>query len=296
MKTDSKTDSNNNIRTPFMDVKNSYTNSDVVIIPIPYENTVSWIKGTEKGPKTIIEASMELEFFSTYLNRRIVDYVKIYTSHGLDMERKSYEDMLDIVEKKTNKILEDGKKIVAIGGEHSISIGIVNSITKRYGKNGFSVIQFDAHADMREEYLGSKFNHACTMKRIRENTDSTFSIGVRSYSEEENKEIKQNKIKLYNSDISNSEINEIIKNSKNDIYITIDLDVFDPSEVPAVGTPQPDGMNWKKILYTLRKISSNKNIIGFDIVELSPFKKDKRSDFLAAKLLYVLIGYAFIKK
>lgn len=275
----------------FLGIQNSYEKSDFIIVPAGYENNVSWLKGTKNGPKAIIDASEELEFYSTYLKDRICDKVKVCTSDPLKLKNKNYEKMLEIVEKTTLKALEGKKKFGLIGGEHSIILGAVNAISKKY-KN-FSILHLDAHADLRNSYLGSKYNHACVMRRALEKTKNIVSVGVRSYSKDEADLIKRKKLNVFGPDF---EISKVINKLKRNVYITLDLDVFDPSEVPGVGTPQPGGLRWNQILDLIEKIAKNKEIVSFDIVELSPIKNQKISEFLAAKLLYNLIGYSFANR
>ena len=270
----------------FLGIQTNYKNSEFVILPVPYENKLSWRGGASKGPKAIIKASEELEFFSIPLKERICDKVKIHTSEELKVKNKSYEKMIKEVEENTSKTLKDGKKFALLGGEHSVSIGAINAISKI--NSAFSILHIDAHADLREEYLGSRYNHACVMKRALEKTKNIVSVGVRSYSKEEHELIKKEKLKVFGIEFENK---EILKKIGKKVYITIDLDGFDPSEVPAVGTPQPGGLHWNKVLDLLELIGKEREIIGFDVVELAPLKNEKRSDFLAAKLVYNIINY-----
>lgn len=274
----------------FLEIWNSYKDADVVLVPAPYENKVSWRKGTVNGPKAIIEASSELEYFSTYFKEEICEKVKIHTSEDLDIREKDYEEMIEVVGEKLSNILKDGKKFGLIGGEHSISIGAFDAISK---EKDFSILHLDAHADLRDNYLGSKYNHGCVMRRALEKTKEIVSVGVRSLSKEEYELIKKEKLNVFGTDFENKEILDKLQKK---VYLTIDLDVFDPGELHAVGTPQPGGLRWKEVLGLLEAVGKDKEIIGFDVVELSPFRECKRSDFLAAKLVYNLIGYCFMDK
>ncbi len=273
----------------FMRLDNSYEDSDLVILQAPYQGDVSWLEGTDKGPGAIIDASLELEHFSTYLKARISEKVKIHTQGILAVKERKPEDMIKIVQKEVSRILEDGKKFALLGGDHSVSIGAINEIAKK--EEEFSILHIDAHGDLRDEYLGSKYNHACVMRRAREKTKKTVSVGVRSYCFEEKELIEKEKINIYGTDFK---IEEILDKLTKKVYITIDLDGFDPSEVPAVGTPQPGGLSWNQGIELIREVSKKKEIISFDIVELSPLEENKISDFFATKLLYNTIGYSFL--
>ena len=283
------------MRKTFLDIQTDYNNADFIILNVPYENKLSWKEGTKNGPKAIIEASKELEFYSLELKDKICDKVKINTQPPLKVSKIKYKNMIKIVEKSVKKAIESDKKFCLIGGEHSITIGAVYGLDNSKIDN-FSIIYLDAHADLRDWFLGSKYNHACTLRRIIEKNNSILAIGVRSYSYEEAEFIKKNKIKILGPGVNLKEIKKLIKQLKNKIYISIDMDVFDPSEIPAVGTPQPGGMHWNEILKLIKIIAKNKEIIGFDIVELSPIKNNYQSEFLGAKLLYNLIGYCFKDK
>lgn len=272
-----------------------YNKSKVAIVQIPYEGTVTYRKGTSHGPKAIIEASKqvelydeELDFFPTDI---IISTLKPLKLHG------NPEKVNNHIYEEIKKIINDNKFIITFGGEHSITSPIVKAFKEKY--NNISVLQFDAHSDLRDSYEGTKYNHACVMKRIYDINIKFAQVGIRSISEEEIPFIKEKKLKLFLArDIYNKEdwFNKVLDQLTDDVYITIDLDVFDPSIVPSTGTPEPGGLDWYKVIKLLRLVFEKRNVIGCDIVELSPIEDNISPDFLTAKLAVKLIIYKFAKK
>ncbi|MGB9599475.1 MAG: agmatinase [Myxococcota bacterium] len=269
-----------------------YKKSKVVIFPVPYDATLSYRAGSRNGPSAIISASKALEFYDIELNASPFK-VGIHTSSELEPIMSSPADMIEEIEWASKRFISDGKFLIMLGGEHSISTGVVRNLVKSY-KN-FSVLQIDAHSDLRYSYEGTKYNHACVMRRIRELCPAV-QVGIRSMCEEEAAFIRKNKIKIFYSEYIKGHpeyINEVISHLSENVYITIDLDGLDPSIMPAVGTPEPGGLLWYDILRLLREVFKNRNVVGADVVELSPLPPDISSDFLAAKLVYKLIGYKY---
>ncbi len=268
-----------------------YKKSKAVIMPVPYEMTTTYLKGTAKAPRAIIEASKKLELYDEELDKVISD-IGICTLAPLKISEKN-EAMALRVKQHCLKVLNDNKFPVIIGGEHSISTGVVLAVKQKY--TDFSVLQFDAHADLRDEYKGSRYNHGCAMARIREHADAV-QVGIRSLSCEESESIRKNNYKIIwdkdRKDIASC-IKEILGGLKKDVYITIDADVFDPGFLPSVGTPEPGGLLWYDILDITKAVFKNKNVVGLDLVELCPSAVSKASDFIAAKLIYKMLGYKF---
>jgi agmatinase len=275
----------------------NYDKSRVVILPVPYAGTVSYGKGAEKGPSAIIKASQHMELYDEELDKNNFE-AGICTLEKLKPESKP-EKMVERIYTNTKKLINAGKFIVMLGGEHSISIGLAKALKEKY--NDLSVLQLDAHADLRDQwYVGeegksgmSPYSHACIMRRIRGFCSKTAQVGIRSISEEEIPEARKSNIFwarniYYNNDWFGRAINLL----SNNVYITIDLDVFDPSVMSATGTPEPGGLLWYQAVGFLREVFRKKNVVGFDVVELAP-NKDKSCDFMAAKLIYRLIGYKF---
>lgn len=265
----------------------------VVILPVPYDGTTEWHSGARKGPGAIVEASYYLEWFDLELGREIYT-CGIHTLPELEPAYKSPEVMNNRVYEVTRDLLNKSRFVVVLGGEHSISSGSIRAHAEKYP--GLSVLQLDAHADLRDEYLGTKYNHACTMRRIIEYCPIT-QVGIRAISLEETEYIHANGLHpFYYEDINQAlPLDQISASLSENVYITIDLDVFDPSIMPAVGTPEPGGLLWQQVMELLRYISDRKKIVGFDVVELCPDQGPSACAFTTAKLIYKLIGYCCCK-
>lgn len=276
----------------------SFKKSKVAILPLPYEKTTTYIKGAKDGPSAIIDASGYLERFDDELNQETFK-IGIHTMNSPDIGQLSSEEMVVRVSSLTLELLKANKFPVILGGEHSVSIGAVKAFKEIYPN--LSVLQLDAHYDLRDEYFGSKLNHGCVARRISE-ICPIIGVGTRSLSKEEKDFLaaqSNGRIKTVNVyDILEEPMwkDRVSNNLTENVYITIDLDVFDPSLVPAVGTPEPGGIGWYETLDLLREIAKDKKIVGFDVVELCPIKGQAASDFLAAKLIYRLLGYIFSGK
>ena len=271
--------------------------SRVVILPIPLEKTTSYIRGTENGPRAIIEASKRLEHYDQEYDCE-PSLVGIYTDFTLEKANFSLTELdesLRMIEDKIASLVERNKFVVSLGGEHSITPGIIKGFAKAL-KDDFTVVQFDAHADLRDKYEGEKFSHACVMRRIIEDK-RIVQVGIRSLSEEEASFIKSRRLKIHwaGQKIDPAFINLLIKEIKTEnIYITFDFDFLDPSIMPAVGTPEPGGYNWEDANYLLSSLIKRKNLVGIDFNELSPLTNGPcHPDFLAAKLIYKTIAYKF---
>jgi agmatinase len=277
------------------DKLSSLKRSKVVVIPVPYEATTSFVSGTRRGPLAIIEASTHMELFDDEIKKEIAS-IGIHTLDQLEPVTSNPESMIERVEEVVSRVISSNKFPVVLGGEHSITLGIVKALKNRYSEIG--VVQFDAHADLRDTYQGSKFSHACVGRRICETSQLT-QVGVRSLCKEEFDFLKHSKTYSYFArDIleHKGRIEDLIENLPADIYITIDLDVLDPSIMPSVGTPEPGGFVWYEMIHLLKLLTERKNIVGFDIVELCPQPVNPGPDFLAAKLCYKLLGYIYFKK
>ena len=283
----------------FGDIDEDYSNfkkSKVVIVQVPYEKTTTYVKGTKAGPAAIIEASGNMELFDDELNQEVYK-IGIHTVEIPGIADAEPEDMVKKVHDATSDLLKLSKFPVILGGEHSVSVGAVGAMKKSY--SDVSVLQLDAHYDLRNEYLGSKYNHACAARRISE-ICPLVQAGLRSLSKEE-KDFLNTKsngnIKTVNVyDILEKPLwkDYVINGLSENVYITIDLDVFDPSLMPAVGTPEPGGIGWYELTDLLKETAKDKKIVGFDVVELCPIENHIMSNFLAAKLVYRLLGYIFM--
>jgi agmatinase len=264
--------------------------SKIVILPVPYDATSTWGKGADKGPEAIIEASNNLEIYDIETDSE-VHLLGIHTAEPV-VVNNGPEAMVQTVQKEVKKYLNRNKFTVTLGGEHSISIGAIQAHAEKF--EDLTIIQIDAHADLRDEYMGSKYNHACVMARARE-TAPCIQIGIRSMSVEESFKLEPGRIFLAR-DINDSDNwkYDMLSTLSNNVYITFDLDALDPSIMPSTGTPEPGGLLWYETIEILRRISEKANIVGFDVVELVPNPADKAPDFLAAKLIYKLLTYIFI--
>ncbi len=267
----------------------SYPDSHIVILPVPYDETSTWMKGADKGPDAILEASLNLEFYDIETDSE-VHKKGIFTLEPL-LEKSSPEVLVNSVRNKVSFLLSEKKFPVIIGGNHTISIGAIRAFSEV--TDDFSVLQLDAHSDLRQEYEGSSFNHACAMARAREYAP-VIQVGIRSMSAEELPSAERGRIFFahelyYNKNLYTKAIDLLSKN----VYITIDLDVFDPSLIPSTGTPEPGGPEYFEIMHFLREVAKRKNIIGFDVVELCPNPLNKMPDFVAAKVIYQLLSYIF---
>ena len=269
-----------------------YKKAKVAVIPCPYEKTVTYGRGCSYGPSSILEASSYLELFDDELLRNTYK-IGVHTLPPLNVMNLSPDKMTEHVRKKVSTIINTSKFPVIIGGEHSVSIGSVLAVSKKF--KDLTVIHFDAHSDLRDSYMGSKFNHACVARRFYETSD-VVQVGVRSFSEEEYLFAKKNNIRIFGPDsiIKKHNAARLIKEVKNkNVYLSIDMDVFDPSIMPGVGTPEPNGLNWRTITGLVKNISSLSRVRGMDIVELVPVKNINFPSFLTAKLIYRILGYLF---
>jgi agmatinase len=261
----------------------------VVVVPVPYDGTSTWIKGADKGPAAIIEASANMELYDIETDSEV--YRKgIFTDKSVECGDKP-EDMIGAVKKRIKSHIENGKFVVMLGGEHSVSIGAIKAYTEK--NSDITVLQLDAHSDLRPEYNNSKYNHACVMARVKEMAP-IVQVGIRSMDSSEKKNVDADRI-FFAEDICNQKdwVKKAISKLSDKIYITIDLDVFDPSIMPSTGTPEPGGMLWYDVLGFLKLVFEKKEVVGFDVVELCPTENNKTSDFLAAKLIYKLLSYKF---
>lgn len=260
------------------------------VVPVPYDLTTTYQGGSRRGPDAILDASRNMELYDEELERECF-LSGIYTHAPLEVEASGPEAMTAAVQRTVAGLLEAGKIPVLLGGEHSISVGAVRAMKERYP--GISVLQLDAHADMRESYQGTPFSHACAGRRMAELCPLT-QVGIRSMSAEEAGFLKRGTVKSYSADVlsgTGAWRKKIRGNLAGDLYISLDLDVLDPSVMPSTGTPEPGGLLWKELLEILRDVSGRCRVRGFDVVELSPIPGIVAPDFLAARLVYKMMGY-----
>ncbi len=264
-----------------------YENSGMVILPVPFEQTSSWIEGSARGPESIINASRNMELYD------IETGIEVYRAgiHTADsVEEDSAVSMIEEVYSRNLKFHKDSKFPVTVGGEHTVSIGAVKAAVEYYGD--VSVLHLDAHSDFRRSYEGNPYSHACVMSRISELGADVFSVGIRSMDISERESLKDSKT-VFAHEIpgSNDWEKRALKGLKDKVFIDVDLDVFDPSVIPATGTPEPGGMLWQQVTGLIKKITEKKHVVGLGIVELCPFENSSISEFAAAVLIYKTLSY-----
>ncbi len=270
-----------------------YEKAKVVVLPVPYDSTSTYRAGSRDGPHAIIEASRQMELYSEELGADISKKIGIYTLEELEPNLDSPRKTVDRIAKEVSIILDDSKMPLLLGGEHTIAVGAIVAVSKSF--KDFSVLHFDAHSDSRDEFMGSRYCHACIMSRARELCKSCYSVGVRSTDEQSAKRYSKNT--LYMKDIGGMStkqvVDRILKNTKKNLYITVDLDVLDPSEMPSTGTPEPGGMMYNDIKDILKGVLKERKLIGIDFNEMCPIPGITAPNFLVAKLIYLVLGYAF---
>ena len=274
----------------------SYKDADIALLPIPYEGTVSYGKGTSNGPQGIIDASHNAEMFDFITDRNYAD-LKISVLPMMNVEGEP-EAVMTNIEKEIDKILGDGLLPFVIGGEHSITAPCVRAIARFHTREGgaaganaeIGVVQIDAHADLRDEYSGTKHSHAAVMRRVREIAPA-IQLGIRSCSIEESELIKkENLIVLSPSEVfKENKLGTALESLPKKIYLTLDIDGLDPSIMPSTGTPEPGGFSWEEINRLIDFIAGQKEIVGADIVELAPIPGIIAPDYTAARIAFNMI-------
>lgn len=276
----------------------SYAEAKVAILPIPYEATTTFRKGCQNGPSAIITASDQLEAYDDELEREICLECGIYTCEAIADTRSqadlSPETMLKLTQKRVTELIADDKFVIALGGEHSITSGVVAAYHQALSEP-FTVVQIDAHGDLRQSYQGSLYNHACVMRRIFDLNLPSLPVGIRSLCREEAELIRQTQIPVvWARDIARDPQwveKAIACISTPKVFLTIDVDGIDPALIPGVGTPEPGGLNWYDLLHFIREVFTHHQVIGCDVMELAPVVDSVVSEFTVAKLIYKLIGY-----
>lgn len=259
----------------------------VVLIPVPYDGTSTWQKGADKGPDAFLDASENMELYD--IETRSEVYKKgVYLAPPVT-EDSSPEKMVEAVYKTTKNYIKQDKFVTLFGGEHSISIGSIRAFNESF--EDLTVVQLDAHADLRPEYEGSKCNHACAVYEASKETN-LIQVGIRSMDVSETEHMDENQV-YFAHNLYEDWMDDAIGQMTPNVFLTIDLDAFDPSILPSTGTPEPGGLFWYETLDFLRMIFKKKNVVGFDIMELCPNKEEKSSDFLAVKLYYKMLSYKF---
>lgn len=260
-----------------------YDRARVAVLPIPYDGTSTWRKGADRGPAAMLAASHYLELYDLETDSEVYRQ-GIHVLDPVDCPARP-EEMVAAVRARALPVLADGKLLVGLGGEHSVSVGLVQAALKRYPS--LSVLQFDAHGDRRDSYQGSPYNHACVMARIAE-LCPIVQVGIRSMDRSErtrgdcSRMVLAHEIHCHGT----APAKEVLNKLSDVVYITIDLDVLDPAVMPSTGTPEPGGLNWYALTDMIDHVARRRKVIGFDLVELLPDPANPGPDFLAAKLIY----------
>jgi agmatinase len=263
-----------------------------LILPVPCEQTVTYGRGCAAGPDAILAASAEVELFDEELECEPY-HAGIGTLEPLSVEATGPEKTVERLQSHLAPFVAEERTVITLGGEHSITPGPVRAYQKRYP--GLSVLQIDAHADLRESYQGNRYSHASAMMRVRDTVSCTVGVGILNLSSLEFEYARATKgchlFFAHKRDSGGQWINEAIDLLTDDVYVTIDLDGIDPSLVPCVGTPEPGGLSWDEVLALLRRVTLRRNVVAADVVELAPSGGQRTSDFVAARLVYKLIAY-----
>ncbi|MFD2098167.1 agmatinase [Flagellimonas iocasae] len=264
----------------------------VVLLPVPYDGTSTWGKGADKGPEAFLEATDNMELYDIETDSEVYK-VGIYLADAVT-DFASPETMVNAVHKTVKEYINRNKVVTMIGGEHSISIGAIRAFNEYY--DDLTVLQIDAHTDLRKEYNGSKYNHACAMHEANETTN-LIQVGIRSMDHSETLVMNRDNVFFAHEMVTDDFwMDNVIDLMTDNVYITFDLDALDPSIMPSTGTPEPGGLFWYETLDFLKRVFEERNVVGFDLVELCPNANDRSPDFLAAKLYYKMLSYRFNEK
>jgi len=263
--------------------------SNIVLIPVPYDGTSTWIKGADKGPEAFLKASENMELYDIETDSEV--YKKgVFLANPITVNH-SPEALVNQVHETVLEYLKMKKFVTVFGGEHSVSIGSIRAFND-YFKN-LTILQIDAHADLRDEYEGSAYNHACAVHEAQKKAN-LVQVGIRSMDISEKKFLKkENCFFAHEIHTDPMWMNKVLNKLTAQVFITIDLDGFDPSIMPSTGTPEPGGLTWYQVIDFIKLVAAKRNVVGFDIMELCPNENNKAPDFLAAKLYYKILSYVF---
>jgi agmatinase len=272
-----------------------FDNARVVILPIPLDRTTSYVPGTRTGPHEILVASSHMELWDEE-TQTDVHSIGICTLPEMEFPFAGMDEVMAEIRRVAAELVNRGKFPVILGGEHSITPAVVAAVAARH--KGLSVLQIDAHADLRDSFMGTPHNHACAMRRTLEHAPVT-QVGIRSLSSEEAADIPSLNARVFydfNMRQDPSWMDRVVDSLSDVVYITIDVDGFDPAIMPSTGTPEPGGLGWYEGLTLLRRVIERRKVVGCDIVELSPMPGNAAPNFLCAKLLYKILSYRFGKE
>jgi agmatinase len=272
--------------------RTDFENARVVILPIPLDRTTSYVAGTRNGPHEILVASSHMELWDEETGTD-VHSVGIYTLPEMEFPFARLEDVMGEIRRIASELVRRGKFPVVLGGEHSITAPVVEAVAAMH--ENLSVLQIDAHADLRESFMGTPLNHACAMRRVLEHARTT-QVAIRSLSPEEAAALPALQTTIfYDHDMRRDPawMDRVVESLSDTVYITIDCDGLDPAIMPAVGTPEPGGLSWYETLALLRKVIEAKRVVACDLVELAPIAGNVAPNFLCAKLIYKILTYRF---
>src|SRR2546426_4302619 len=269
-----------------------FEHARVIIFPVPLDRTTSYVPGTRNGPHEILVASSHMELWDEE-TQTDVHSIGIYTLPEMEFPFGTMDEVVKEIRRVTSELVTRDKFVVALGGEHAITGPLVAAYASKFP--GLSVLQLDAHADLRDTYMGTPHNHACAMRRVLEYARGT-QVGIRSLSTEEARVAPTLPTQIfydYNMRMHADWINRVVDSLSETVYITIDVDGFDPAIMPATGTPEPGGLSWYEALTLLRRVIEQRTVVGCDIVELTPLAGHVAPNFLCAKLIYKILSYRF---
>ena len=294
------------IKDNFLAIEKKHSNlidSQIAILPVPYESTTSYGKGAKLGPKGILDASAFVEFYDDEFERELCFDKGIATIEPIIFGKKTGQSALNLIEKNVTELLKLNKFVVTLGGEHTISTAPILAHYKKHPD--MSILHFDAHSDLRETYEGSKYSHACFMSRVIEffPHNKITQVGIRAQCIEEAQLINAKNIKTFYSSAIRKGLHgknwqkKVVDSLGKKVYITFDVDYFDPSIMPSTGTPEPDGLMYSETMDIFRELNkAKKQIIGLDVVEFAPVKSIHHPDITAARLVYKILNFAFYNK
>lgn len=268
-----------------------YAKSRYAVLPVPYDATVSFQTGTRLGPRAIITASQQVEQFDAEYGREFYD-CGIATLEPIAPDTTGPSQMHERLFRAARKVVRDGKFLIGLGGEHSITSALVRAVQSKHRR--LSVLQIDAHADLRDQYEGSRFSHAAVMRRVLDLGVPVVPVGIRSYSIEEHRFMKKHKFRPITARETRENpdwIQQAVESLGPKVYVTIDIDGFDPAYAPGTGTPEPGGLDWFQVTDLLKATAIERTIVGADVAEVIPIPGSAQTEFLAARLIYKLIAH-----
>ncbi len=267
-----------------------YRRARFAVLPVPYDATTSFGVGARDGPRAIITASQQVELYDESLGRESFG-AGVATLPPLGVAASGPDAMVAAVYAAARRVVRDGKFLIGLGGEHSITAGLVRAVRERY--KGLSVLQIDAHADLRAEYQGTPWSHAAVMRRIHDLGVPAVGVGIRNYSREEARFIRSAAKPIFSASAcrgGRAWLSDVLTHLTDDVYVTVDIDGFDPAYAPGTGTPEPGGLDWWQVTDLLAAVAKTRRLVAADVVEVRPIPPNTVTEFLAAKLLYRLIG------